>query len=175
MKFCALLLAFASFQVMAAPQSIYTGVEVKDCITVYNSADEVDPEIDSYHGICPGFGGYVVEVSGGDIRYNLKLYYNGVQIETPQLSAFHDMGSKVIEWRYEVSSGNVAYKALIYRLSFQNYDPTTGNDFNDSALFVIRLNKEASCLIGSFTASENRGQSINQLATALADSNTVCP
>lgn len=174
MKFYGLLLALASFQVIAAPQSIYTSVEVKDCITVYNSADEVDPEIDSYQGICPSFGGYVVEVSGGDIRYNLKLYYNDVQIDTPQLPAFHDMGSKVIEWRYEVNSGNLDYKALIYRLNFQNYDPTTGNDFNDSTLFVIRLNKEASCLIGSFTASENRGQSINQLATRLADSNVTC-
>lgn len=173
MKIFTLLLALITSQAFAANSSVYTSVEPKNCITVYNSADEAEPEIDGYTGICPSFGGYIVEISGGDIRYNLKLSYNGVKIETPNLSAFHDMGSKVIEWRYEISGDEVLYKALIYRLNFQNYNPTTGEDFNDSTLFVIRLNQEASCLIGSYTASENRGVSINALATALADNATA--
>ena len=98
--FAVLILLIASNKVMAANDSFYTSVAVKDCLTMESSELEENAPIDFYYGECPGISGYQVYVRGGDLRYNLQFAFNGVAIRLPMLASFHDLGSEKIEWRY---------------------------------------------------------------------------
>jgi hypothetical protein len=176
-KLTTLAVCLSSMALMAKPSSQYTSVAEKDCITTENSAWNADAEIDFYAAKCPSFGGYEVEVSGGDLRYNLKLSYNGKAIETEQLGAFHDMGSSKIEWRYDVGSkGDIKYTALIYRLNFQDWSEEKEENFEESRLIVVRLEGEKSCIIGRVDATDYKDSNKpNIVATQIADdSKLVC-
>ncbi|MCO5113348.1 MAG: hypothetical protein M9899_04140 [Bdellovibrionaceae bacterium] len=135
------------------PQSVYTSLNIQDCLTVESVMllPEEEREIDYYTGVCPSYGGYTVGVSGGDLRYSLFLSYNGTEISLPSYYQFHETGN-LAEWRYALKStgfhsNELQLKALIYRIYYSDYD-TNGNEVNKSNLIVVRLNKEKSCVIG---------------------------
>lgn len=160
----------------AGYQSVYTNIDYKSCVTVDSSELHSEPEIDFYTGECPALGGYRVTISGGDIRYSLKLNYNGVEIPTVRPGGFHDLPSSKIEWRYERvgSWGNygVNYKALIYRLNATvDYDDSTGNPISEDMLVVVRLKREKSCVVGIVKQQAD----MNKKARKIADNmNASC-
>ena len=79
--FITILLLTFSNTILAGYDSGYTSVKTEDCISQFSSEEDMS-EIDFYSAICPSFAGYQVEISGGDIRYDLKLNYNGTKIKT---------------------------------------------------------------------------------------------
>lgn len=154
-----------------SPKSAYTSLKFEDCITV-NSTDflpESEQDVDFYAGVCPGFGGYSLMVSGGDLRYSLLLSFNGKNIPLPFLAQFHETGA-VAEWRYTLTktvvdfSNDLELKALIYRLNYSDMD-RNGKNINKSMLVVVRLNKEKSCVIGKIPQQKD----MNVVARKLAD------
>ena len=69
------LLSFSHAE--ARVYSIYSSLEEDSCI-VYDAASlHKNPEIDFLVSECPGYGGYQLMVSGGDLRYPLSLIYQG--------------------------------------------------------------------------------------------------
>lgn len=163
-----LLVGLLSVSAGAESRSIYTSVESKDCLVIDSSQWYKEPEIDFYRAECPSYGGYRVEVSGGDVRYNVKLRYGDTLFRLMALSTFHDLGSKKVEWRYVIEAlqdaqKQVRFTALIYRLSFQAQDDT-----DREALVVVRLNQEKTCVIGVVEQTKD----MNGLARSIADDPT---
>lgn len=160
-----LISLIAAFSVSAFAKienkSVYTSVDPQDCITIESSEFQTDPEIDYYTAECAGFGGYKAIVSGGDIRYNLSLNFEGQDITLARPPSFHDLGSKMIEWRYEQDPNkSVKLTSLIYRLTV-----TDGADgTNSDVLYVVRLNGAKSCLIGAVSSGD-----LNERAREIAD------
>lgn len=158
MKKMAFLLTLSAISVTAlATQktqtaSKYTDLK-NDCIVVSQSNDE--SPIDFYSSDCKAFGGYTLKEAGGDLRYSPELSYNGTEIDLQRPATFHNMASKSIEWVYDLTQGDegdgeINFKALIYRLSVADINPSKKDK---SVLYVVRLDKENSCVIG--TASNN--------------------
>lgn len=148
--------------------SVYTNIKT-ECLEVEMATDKAP--IDFYTLECKAFGGYKLEISGGDLRYSPTLYWNDQAIEVKKPFSFHDPDSDMVEWVYEKSvdeegAGQVRWIGFIYRLFIQE-----GNSV-DSILYAIRLDKEASCLIGEVRASEKA----NELARELVYSSKAgCP
>jgi len=161
-----LFLMLSAPTAFAASASRYTSVAPKDCRTIESSELVKNPEIDYYTGHCPGFDGYTVVISGGDLRYSLGLIYRGRNLNFTRIGSFHEMGSTKIEWRGPVdSNGGVRrFNSLIYRLSIQAFDDQPGPR-NFTRLFVVRLNGTRSCLIGTVEPSAT----MNAEARAIAD------
>lgn len=152
-------------------QSVYTSLKAQDCITVESDSFSTEEEwmIDFYKGVCPSYGGYILGVSGGDLRYSVFLSYHGVEIALPSFYQFHDAG-EVAEWRYTLKrtgefSNELHLSALIYRIYYDDYDSESDSDEGASALIVVRLNKEKSCVLGQIPKQKD----MNVLARKLAD------
>ena len=148
--------------------AIYTSIDRKDCLTIDTS--EWGGEFEDYYSAeCPGVGGYRVFISGGDLRYNLSLGYQGQLIEGYRLLQFHNMGAAKIEWRYarRKDTAQVAYKALIYRLSYPQMDSEKAREL--SMLVVMRLQGKKSCVIGIIEQQKD----MNQKARALAQNTSI--
>lgn len=155
----------------------YTSIEEKDCIVVESSELEKDAEIDFLSMKCQSFGGYDVEISGGDIRYNLKLSFEGKEIQTPSPSSFHDMGSKLIEWRYsrvKNAEGRNELKlwALIYRIN-KTVEDDNGKQSTESTLHVVRLKGKDSCLVASVSSKTRQKLSQEQMALLSAEDESL--
>ncbi len=146
-------------------KSVYTDL-TKDCVEV-SSANQ-NAEIDFYDAECKAFGGYQLNIEGGDLRYGPALRYNGVMLDVGSTGAFHDTGSTKVEWVYTLSkevdgAGTLEWKGFIYRLS-QATENGSGPD--ESVLYSVRLNKEQTCLVGTSTT--------NQAARDLIYNNAPC-
>ncbi|MGE5085932.1 MAG: hypothetical protein ACM3MG_06485 [Bacillota bacterium] len=158
MKRLAFLLTLSTFSVSALAQktqtaSKYTDMKA-DCIVVSQSTDE--SPIDFYSSECKSFGGYTLRESGSDLRYGPELNYQDTEIDLQRPGTFHNLGSQKIEWIYDITQGEegdgeINFKALIYRLSVADINPTKKDK---SILYVVRLNKEKSCLIGTVSSNE---------------------
>lgn len=148
--------------------SVYTDIQ-KDCLKVEMATDKAP--IDFYTYECKAFGGYKLEISGGDLRYSPTLYWNDKAIEINKPFSFHDPGSNMVEWVYEKNideegAGSIKWLGFIYRLSVFN------GESNDSILYAVRLDKDLSCLIGSVKSSNKA----NELARELIyNSKAGCP
>lgn len=134
-------------------KSVYTDMK-KDCIVVSSATDKAP--IDFYDSECKAYAGFVLKESGGDLRYGPELSFNGKQIDLQRPGHFHNLGSEKIEWVYDISrdeegSGELKFKALIYRLSVANEDP---DKKDSSVLYVVRLDGEKSCVIGTAKTNE---------------------
>lgn len=167
------LACFMSISAFAANKtqtnSIYTDMKA-DCIVVSSATDKAP--IDFYDSECKAFGGFTLKESGGDLRYGPQLSFAGKEIDLKRPGAFHSMGSQKIEWVYDLTrdeegSGTLKFKALIYRLSVANEDP----DKKDSSiLYVVRLNGEKSCVIGTAATNEKaRELANNESAQCLSE------
>ena len=163
------ILSFATAIPALAAESVYSSIKDTDCVIYDSSELHEEPEIDFLTAECPAFGGYRVMISGGDIRYNLGLSYNGTKINTLQPEGFHNTGSNVIEWRFNrvqrLGYFEAKYTALIYRLSVSEYNETANENQDVTKLVVVRLSGEQSCIIGVFTNESND----NNLARKIAD------
>ncbi len=168
-------------------QSEYTSLKAENCRTIEFIADHAG----SYHASCPAKAPYQLEVEGIDLRYGLNVIYDGsdnkktddskpkhtVRYWYPQ---FFQVGDTV-EWRYSQNKqGQKNYHALIYRV----YSANQSADYSDNGdengmekrdkqeLFVVRLDKDKSCILGKIPASKD----MNVKARQLADDMTAnCP
>lgn len=129
-------------------KSVYTDLD-KDC-TVISAATDKAP-IDFYQAECKSFGGYRLQVKGGDLRYHPELSFGDkvLAIKTP--SVFHDVASSKIEWVFkhtidEDGLGEIEWKGLIYRLEIDDLGDV---DRSTLLLYAIRLDGEKTCLIGT--------------------------
>lgn len=161
MKTLALALALALALFASAPsafagksewKSVYTDLK-NDCVVFSSSNDKA--EIDFYASDCKAFGGYRLQVSGGDIRYAPVLSFNGADIDMGRPGAFHDLGSEKVEWLAQITSeadgdGQIAWKGFIYRLNVSQPDGMK----SDSILYAVRLDGEKSCLLGNPKSNE---------------------
>lgn len=164
-----LVLATSSiFAKTTKTQSVYTDLK-KDCIVV-SSATEAAP-IDFFTSECKAFGGYTLKESGGDLRYGPELSFNGKEINLQRPSSFHNMGSSKIEWVYDLTSdeegsGDIKFKALIYRLSVANIEDPYKED--TSVLYVIKLDGEKSCVIGTTKSNTSARALANNVSAPCA-------
>jgi hypothetical protein len=169
MKAFIFLVSFAAALVANAEgkKLLSTFTSIKDSCVEYDSASlHKDPEIDFLTEECPGLGGYQVMIAGGDLRYPMHLVYNGKKIELTALEGFHDMGSSKIEWLFTRSSeGVVEYKALIHRITYDNYSEDSSKMKRLDVLTVTRLDKENTCPVAIVKQSKD----MNQKARALAE------
>jgi hypothetical protein len=134
--------------------SVYTDL-TKDCVTIEKSTDKA--EIDFEDRECKAFGGYQLNIGGGDLRYGPELKYHGNVIidgfRNP--GTFHDMGSDKVEWIYfstmdETGQGSLKWVGWIYRLSVSRPNGTE----SDSILYAVRLDGENSCALGTAQTNE---------------------
>lgn len=144
-------------------KSVYTDLKT-DCI-VTSSATDLAP-IDFFESECKAFGGFVLKENGGDLRYGPELSFSGKEIDLQRPGRFHNMGSQKIEWVYDVTrdeegSGELKFKALIFRLSVADEDP---DKKDKSVLYVVRLNSEKSCVIGTVSTNEQARALANDAA-----------
>jgi hypothetical protein len=151
--FLSSLVCLLSVSAFAETKSVYTDMKT-DCIVVSSATDKAP--IDFFESECKSYGGYSLKENGGDLRYGPELSFNGTQIDLQRPGHFHNLGSEKIEWVYDLArdeegSGKLNFKALIYRLSVANEDP----DLKDSSvLYVVRLDKQKSCIIGTAKTNE---------------------
>src|SRR5262245_45172371 len=80
-------------------ESIYTGLDDKSCKTIKQSDDEAE----SYRGLCPGVGGYKLELLEGDLRQSINVIAPNkkkyeLNLWSVVSAGFSSMGEKA-EWR----------------------------------------------------------------------------
>lgn len=153
MKMLLVLATVFGFQFAQAEiGSVYTNVKA-DCLDVSVPTDKA--EIDFYDASCKSYGGFDLRISGGDIRYSPRLSFGATEINLINPYSFHDLGSDKIEWVYsltrdEQGAGTLVWKGLIYRLNVQNNETMK----DESLLYVVRLDGENSCSIGTAKTNE---------------------
>ncbi len=149
----------------AQNKSVYTSLTEKSCRTIEANAEEAG----WYRGLCPGAGGYRLEVLEGDLRQSINVIAPGkkkyeLDLWTNVSSAFSSLGEKA-EWR--VRNG-VPY-ALIVR--FNASEDAEKPERIVSYLVVVRISAETVCLSGVV----NPGKNQNAAARRLADESTNKP
>lgn len=134
-------------------KSLYTDVK-KDCVTFASSND--NSEIDFFSSDCKSFGGYRLQITGGDIRYAPQLSFNGENIDMGTPLSFHDLGSDKVEWIARIAAtdteglGEIEWKGFVYRLSVAK----EGGEGSISRLFAVRLDGASSCFLGNPASNE---------------------
>jgi hypothetical protein len=156
----ALLTGTAAAQI----KSVYTSVQTKACRTIESTAEEGG----FYRGICPGVGGYKVELTEGDIRQTLNVITpakkNFHLKFTEYYGSFSTVGQK-LEWRVK---GGVPI-ALIARYNVA--DPTGERSTDTSYLMVSKISKAMSCVVDIIQP----GRSQNEAARRSADTALSLP
>ena len=113
---------------------------------------------------CPGYKGYPVQVSEGDLRFFIVYGFNIDKEPGGQtLGPFNHLGEK-LEWRLSNASGRWLPVATIVR--YHTADPETGED-SGQVLVVTQLAEGNSCHIAYVDARANA--SANELARSAAD------
>jgi hypothetical protein len=170
MKFSLLALSLlASLPAFAAKsewKSVYTNTKT-DCVVVSASNDRA--EIDFSESECKSFGGYVLKVDGGDLRYGPSLSLNGDALDVGRPFSFHDPKGDKIEWIYRKTteadgSGSVEWKGLVYRLSVSNEDGQSSHD----ELIAVRLAGKNTCSLGVVKTNEAARKLIQDARSACA-------
>ena len=130
-----------TFTVSAHSQvtSLYTNLAEKKCRTIESTSAEGG----SYRGICPGIGGYKLEVTEGDLRQSLTVVAPNKRKHQLNLSnvsgAFSNLGPRA-EWRMNGKKPT----ALIFRFN-ANEDPDDPSKVT-SYLVVAKLTKNQICV-----------------------------
>lgn len=168
-----MLLAALVFAMSAATfaqakiESIYTSTKASACKPTPESEDG------SYRGICPGVGGYTLELMEGDLRQSInvidpKKKKHELDLWTSVSSGFSSIGEKV-EWRVTRSGKTVTPKALIVRFNASE-NPEDSTKIT-SYLVVIAIAKTYACITEVIPPSANQ----NVKAREAADSKLAAP
>ena len=154
------MLALASAPVLAQAgfTSAYTELNLdSDCLVL--DADDF-----GVSWSCPGYKGYPVHVSEGDLRYAIVYGFNIDKEPNGQtLGPFNELGDK-LEWRLSNASGRWQSVATIVR--YHLADAETGEN-SGQVLVVTQLVEGNSCHIAYVDARANKDA--NDLARAAAD------
>jgi hypothetical protein len=147
----------------ALAESVYTKLDLGKCVTI---------ETDGQGGrwTCPGWSGYPVEISEGDLRHSLFFGHLGDWSKKPHWESFgpfnHAQGT--FEWIIE---GKLA-KAVIARFIIENANEETGEVDQKSrgqvlAIFKVGQKGEGeACTVGYVDARANPNP--NELARKVA-------
>ena len=142
----------------AAFNSAYTDINLDQCLVL--DADDF-----SVSWSCPGYKGYPLKVSEGDLRYSLEYGFNiaANQNGSQTLPPFNHLGPK-LEWRLSNASGGWLPVATIVRYFTAN--PETGED-KGQVLVVTQLVEGNTCHVAYVDALANKDA--NELARKAAD------
>ncbi|AFY01025.1 hypothetical protein [Bdellovibrio bacteriovorus] len=147
------LTAYAEEGRQVSVGSVFTNLST-ECVEI-SAATEQSP-IDFYDAECKGFGGYQLNIAGGDLRYHPELAYGGQQIALNNPYSFHDLASPKVEWMYrktnslEDGSGSLQWIGFIYRLSEATEDGTSDVE----VVYAVRLDGADTCSIGTASTEE---------------------
>jgi hypothetical protein len=149
-KLAGLLLVVAISGAVAEekPVSKFTNTTEKSAIKFHREKD--DPS--DFRGVFRGFGGYDLEVLGGDERSWINIKFGKATVDlrdaTMDLGAgigfFPHKANDVVEWRGFERNGQFIPYAVIYRI----VGLTENGKRDKTRLVVIKLNKEHSRIIG---------------------------
>lgn len=154
-----LLVAGLSFAApaQAAFNSSYTDLNLDECLVL--DADDF-----SANWACPGYKGYPLMVTEGDLRFSLGYGFNiGKNRFFQTLPPFNHLGGK-LEWRLSNDLGRWMPIATIVR--YFTADPESGED-KGQVLVVTQLVDGNTCHIAYVDAVANKDA--NELARAAAD------
>lgn len=141
----------------AAFNSAYTEINLDACLVL--DADDF-----RVNWSCPGYKGYPLMVSEGDLRFSLAYGFNITPAQRWQsLPPFNHLGEK-LEWRLSNDLGRWMPIATIVR--YYTADPETGED-KGQVLVVTQLVEGNSCHIAYVDALANADA--NALARQAAD------
>lgn len=138
--------------------SAYTDLNLdRDCLVL--EADDF-----GVSWACPGYKGYPVHVSEGDLRFSVRYGFNiDAEPGGQTLGPFNRLG-ETLEWRLSNESGRWLPVATIVR--YHTADIDTGED-SGQVLVVTQLVEGNSCHIAYVDARANKDA--NELARAAAD------
>ena len=137
--------------------SAYTDLNLDECLVL-------DSDDFGTTWSCPGYKGYPLQVSEGDLRFSLQYGFNPDSSSGFQtLPPFNNLGPK-LEWRLSNDLGRWMPIATIVR--YFTADPETGED-KGQVLVVTQLLEGNSCHIAYVDALANANA--NELAREAAD------
>lgn len=146
----------ASHPAMAAFESTYTDVNLDDCLLL--EADDFGAS-----WACPGYKGYPVRISEGDLRFLVEYGFNiDAEPDAISLPPFNYLGPRM-EWRLSNQSGRWLPVATIVRYFTDEGDGETENQ----VLVVTQLAEGATCHIAYVDATANKDA--NTMAREAAD------
>jgi hypothetical protein len=140
----------------AAFNSAYTDIDLDECLVL--DADDFGAS-----WACPGYKGYPLMVTEGDLRFSLVYGFGAKAADGQTLPPFNRLGEK-LEWRLSNDLGRWMPVATIVR--FYTADPETGVD-KGQVLVVTQLVEGNSCHIAYIDAVANANA--NELARQAAD------
>ena len=149
-------------------RSVYTNLGEKSCKTITSDSSEGG----SYVGICPGVGGYKLQVEEGDLRQNIQVITpagkkHSLDLWTVVGSNFSSLGEKA-EWRIRTQRGKVVPVALIVRYNLSNPEDSTKIA---SYLAVSKITASKICV----TEKIAPGAGANEAARVAADKSADKP
>ncbi|NNF00105.1 MAG: hypothetical protein HKN25_13875 [Pyrinomonadaceae bacterium] len=164
LAYIALLTSAAFAQTSGRVSTIYTDLTAEKCKTIEAS----DEGAGYYRGICPGVGGYKLEVLEGDIRQTINVIApSGKKSElnfwTNVSSAFSSVGDKA-EWRVRKSGKNTVPFALIVR--FNSSDSSGETQKNISRLIIIKIKDDLACITDVVEPMRNANKKAREVAYA---------
>lgn len=152
----ALLFALAQ-PAAAAFESAYTDINLDECLVL--NADDFGAT-----WACPGYKGYPMMVSEGDLRFSIRYGFNVDKEPRGQtLGPFNELGPR-LEWRLSNASGRWLPVATIVR--YHTANPETGEN-EGQVLVVTQLAEGKTCHIAYIDARANENP--NELAREVAD------
>ena len=151
--------------------SVYTGLSDKICKTIELDVNEGG----YYRGICPGVGGYKLEMTEGDLRQTLNIIApNG---KKPELDfqqnvsgGFSGVGDKA-EWRVTRNGKKIVPFALITR--FNVAKSTDNPEQENSYLIVTKITKTSACVVDVIEPTV-KNQNLKARESADASANMQC-
>ncbi len=151
-----LALALISPAALGQSKSVYTDLTDRDC----KASKEADEE--GYSGICPGVGGYTLELLEGDLRQTINVIAPNkkkfeLELWSNVSSGFSHLGAKV-EWRMK---GKVPV-ALIMRYNASE-NPEDASKLT-SYLVVVKLSKTDVCIVDILRPSKTQNIDARKLA-----------
>lgn len=141
---------------VAGFNSAYTDINLNDCLVL--DADDFGAS-----WACPGYKGYPLMVTEGDLRFSLIYGFGAKAADGQTLPPFNTLGPK-IEWRLSNDSGRWMPIATIVR--YHTAEPETGAD-KGQVLVVTQLVEGQTCHIAYVDALAN--PDANELARQAAD------
>ena len=140
----------------AAFTSAYTELNLDECLVL--DADDFGAS-----WACPGYKGYPLMVTEGDLRFSLIYGFGAKSGDGQTLPPFNNVGPK-LEWR--LSNALARWMPIATIVRYHTADPETGED-KGQVLVVTQLAEGNSCHIAYVDALANTNA--NELARAAAD------
>ncbi len=142
-------------------KSIYTGTTAEDCKATKESND------DGYIGICPGVGGYKLELLEGDLRQTVNVIAPNkkkfeLNLWSSVSSGFSSIGAKA-EWRMK---GTIP-TALILR--FNASDNPEDSTKITSYLVVVKIKKTSACIVEIIKPSKTQNADAQKSADSVVN------